>query len=228
MKVNDVIEKVEKDLTTEELVDLIANHNRQVDLIFAEKKTDEDGYLTWDLENWTSVDGKRFIRSYGLEGRMLSDYSGYNKYDLKGCFQPETWDFSYGEPFTQDVIDTILHSLEPAYVAGLTLLGAEPFEPANHPAVADLLRQLRASCPGKNVWAFTGFLLDRDLLPGRVGDAALVRQMLGCIDVLVDGRFMKELKDISLQFRGSRNQRVIDMNRTRETGTICIWDKLRR
>ena len=73
MKVNDVIEKVEKDLTTEELVDLIANHNRQVDLIFAEKKTDEDGYLTWDLENWTSVDGKRFIRSYGLEGRMLSD-----------------------------------------------------------------------------------------------------------------------------------------------------------
>ena len=73
----------------------------------------------------------------------------------KGCFQPETWDFSYGEPFTQDVIDTILHSLEPAYVAGLTLLGGEPFEPANQPAVAELLRQLRARCPGKNVWAFT-------------------------------------------------------------------------
>ena len=72
----------------------------------------------------------------------------------KGCFQPETWDFSYGEPFTQDVIDTILHSLEPAYVAGLTLLGGEPFEPANQPAVAELLRQLRARCPGKNVWAF--------------------------------------------------------------------------
>ena len=93
----------------------------------------------------------------------------------KGCFQPETWDFSYGELFTQDVIDTILHSLEPAYVAGLTLLGGEPFEPANQPAVAELLRQLRARCPGKNVWAFTGFLLDRDLLSGRVGDAALVR-----------------------------------------------------
>lgn len=72
-------------------------------------------------------------------------------------------------------------------MAGLTLLGGEPFEPANQPAVAELLRQLRARCPGKNVWAFTGFLLDRDLLPGRVGDAALVRQMLGCIDVLVDG-----------------------------------------
>ena len=97
MKVNDVIEKVEKDLTTEELVDLIANHNRQVDLIFAEKKTDEDGYLTWDLENWTSVDGKRFIRSYGLEGRMLSDYSGYNNGgDAEGEFS-QVGGFAVGE-----------------------------------------------------------------------------------------------------------------------------------
>ena len=90
MKVKDLIQKCEKDLTTEELVELIAHGNRQVDLIFDEKKTDEDGYLTWDTENWTSVDGKRFIRSYALEGRVLSDYSGYNKYDMKGFFLPET------------------------------------------------------------------------------------------------------------------------------------------
>lgn len=89
MKVMDLIEKCDKELSADDLVDLIANHNRQVDLIFAEKKTDEDGYLSWDQENWTSVDGKRFIRSYALEGRVLSDYSGYNKYDLKGYFQPE-------------------------------------------------------------------------------------------------------------------------------------------
>lgn len=89
MKVNDVIEKCEKDLSFDELVDLIANHNRQIDLLFDEKKTDEDGYLSWDAENWTSVDGKRFIRSYSLQGRVLSDFSGYNKYDLMGCFQPE-------------------------------------------------------------------------------------------------------------------------------------------
>ena len=89
MKVIDVIEKCEKDLTTEELIDLVANHNRQVDLILAEKKTDEDGYLTWDAENWTSVDGKRFIRSYFFQGRALSDYSGYNKYDMAGYFLPE-------------------------------------------------------------------------------------------------------------------------------------------
>lgn len=90
MKVIDLIEKCEKDLTTEELIELIAHGNRQVDLIFDEKKTDEDGYLTWDAENWTSVDGRRFIRSYALEGRVLSDYSGYNKYDMKGFFLPET------------------------------------------------------------------------------------------------------------------------------------------
>ena len=90
MKVIDLIQKCEKDLTTEELIELIAHGNRQVDLIFGEKKTDEDGYLTWDTENWTSVDGRRFIRSYALEGRVLSDYSGYNKSDMKGFFLPET------------------------------------------------------------------------------------------------------------------------------------------
>lgn len=89
MKVIDTVNKVELDLTYDQLVEQVANHNRQVDLIFAEKRTDEDGYLSWDQENWTCVDGKRFIRSYFLAGRALSDYSGYNKYDLKGCFRPE-------------------------------------------------------------------------------------------------------------------------------------------
>lgn len=89
MKVIDKIEKCEKDLEWEDLVDLVANQNRQVDLLFDQKQTDEDGYLFWDAENWTSVDSKRFIRSYSLEGRTLSDYSGYNKYDMKGYFRPE-------------------------------------------------------------------------------------------------------------------------------------------
>ena len=94
--------------------------------------------------------------------------------------------------------------------------------------MAELLRQLRARCPGKNVWAFTGFLLDRDLLSGRVGDAALVRQMLGCIDVLVDGRFVAAEKDISLQFRGSRNQRVLDLPKTLAAGQPVIWEHLKK
>ena len=89
MKVNDIIKKVELDLTRDELVDLVANQNRQVDLAFAEKRTDEDGYLSWDAENWTCVDGKRFVRSYFLAGRALSEFSGYNKYDLQDAFRPE-------------------------------------------------------------------------------------------------------------------------------------------
>ena len=90
MKVIDTVNKTELDLTTEQLIDLVANHNRQVDLVFNEKRTDEDGYLSWDQENWTCVDGKRFICSYALQGRVLSDYSGYNKYDMKDHFLPET------------------------------------------------------------------------------------------------------------------------------------------
>ena len=89
MKVIDTVNKTELDLTAEELVDLVANHNRQVDLIFAEPRTDEDGYLKWDHENWTCVDGKRFVRSYFLQGRALSDYSGYNKSDLASSFLPQ-------------------------------------------------------------------------------------------------------------------------------------------
>lgn len=89
MLVKDTVKKTELDLTTAELIDLVANGNRQVDLVFDEKQSDEDGYLHWDRENWTSVDGKRFIRSYFLEGRALKDYGGFNKYDMQGIFLPE-------------------------------------------------------------------------------------------------------------------------------------------
>ena len=89
MKVNDLLQKCERDLTTAELIDMVARQNRQVDLVFAEKRTDEAGYLTWDAENWTSVDGKRFIVTYSLQGRVLSEYGTYNKYDMKGVFEPE-------------------------------------------------------------------------------------------------------------------------------------------
>ena len=115
------------------------------------------------------------------------------------------------------------------FVNGLTVLGGEPFEPRNQRELLPLLREVKAKYPGKTIWCFTGFRLDDELLAdGSYPRCEATDEMLACIDVLVDGRFMKELKDISLQFRGSRNQRVIDMNRTRETGTICIWDKLRR
>lgn len=89
MNVTDIVKKETLEMTREQILDLVANHNRQVDLVFAKKRSDEDGYLTWDRENWTCVDGRRFVRSYFLEGRALSDYSGYNKYDLQAAFLPE-------------------------------------------------------------------------------------------------------------------------------------------
>ena len=142
------------------------------------------------------------------------------------CFQPQTWDFGYGKEFTEDTKAEIFAELDKPFVNGLTVLGGEPFEPRNQ---RPLLREVKAKYPGKTIWCFTGFRLDDELLTdGSYPRCEATDAMLACIDVLVDGRFMKELKDISLQFRGSRNQRGIDMNRTRETGTICIWDKLRR
>ena len=89
MLVKDTVKKTELDLSTAELIDLVANGNRQVDLVFDEKQSDEDGYLHWDRENWTSVDGKRFIVTYSLDGRVLNEYGTYNKYDMRGVFNPE-------------------------------------------------------------------------------------------------------------------------------------------
>ena len=148
----------------------------------------------------------------------------------KNCFNQEAWDFNYGEPFdygeplTQEVLDGILKTLEPPHIAGLTVLGGEPFEPKNQAGVAELLRQVRARFPEKSLWAFTGYLLDSELLAGKVGDAALVREILSRLNVLVDGPFEIEKKDLALRFRGSSNQRIIDMNKTRETGEVTLWN----
>ncbi len=145
------------------------------------------------------------------------------------CFQPQTWDFDYGKVFTDETKAEIFAELDKSYVNGLTVLGGEPFEPRNQRELLPLLREVRERYPDKTVWCFTGFRLEDELLrEGSYPRCEVTDGMLACIDVLVDGRFVKELKDISLQFRGSRNQRVIDMNRTRETGTVTLWDKLRR
>lgn len=146
-----------------------------------------------------------------------------------GCFQPQTWDFCYGRPYTADTEAEIFAELDKSYVDGLTLLGGEPFEPANQSVLTDLLRKVKARYPTKTVWCFTGFRLGEELLTeGSYPRTEHTDEMLSCIDILVDGRFRQEEKDISLQFRGSRNQRIIDMNATRSAGEIVIWEKLRR
>ena len=145
------------------------------------------------------------------------------------CFQPQTWDFDYGKPFTGETKAEIFAELDKPFVNGLTVLGGEPFEPRNQRELLPLLREVREKYPDKTIWCFTGFRLDDELLrDGSYPRCEATDGMLACINVLVDGRFVKELKDISLQFRGSRNQRVIDMDRTRETGQVTIWEKLRK
>ncbi len=138
----------------------------------------------------------------------------------KGCFNEIAWDFAYGKPFTEETEAQILEMLAPDYIAGLTLLGGEPFEPQNRDAILGLLRKVRARYPGKSIWAFSGYLLE-DIRSGRIGDCT---EYLGYLDVLVDGPFIEEKKDLTLRFRGSSNQRLIDIPATLESGTVVPWE----
>ena len=141
------------------------------------------------------------------------------------CFQPETWDFHYGEPFTEETENKIIESLRPSYVNGLTLLGGEPFEPSNQRALLPFLHRVRRECPDKNIWCFSGFTLDKELWKdGSHPRCEVTDEMLSLIDVLVDGRFVRALKDISLKFRGSSNQRIIDVKKSLEQGTVVLYD----
>ena len=139
-----------------------------------------------------------------------------------GCFNEVAWDFGYGEPFTQQTIDLILDMLRPDYIRGLTLLGGEPFEPENQRALLPFLRKLRRELPEKTVWAFTGFTWEELHTEGSHPRCEVTDALLNLIDVLVDGRYVEELKDIGLRFRGSSNQRLLDLNATRASGELTL------
>ena len=141
-----------------------------------------------------------------------------------GCFQPETWDFAYGSDFDGAVQQQLIDSLAPDYVNGLTLLGGEPMEPENQRALLPFLRRVRSERPDKDIWCYTGYTLETDLLsPEGRARCGETQELLSLIDVLVDGEFIMAEKDISLLFRGSRNQRLIDLPATLKNGTIVLW-----
>ena len=142
----------------------------------------------------------------------------------KGCFNKEAWDFDYGQPFTQETIEQIIQMLKPAYVKGLTLLGGEPFEPQNQGAIVELLRRVKAEYPQKSIWAFSGYLFDKDILSGRLGDWEITKEYLSYLDVLVDGPFIEAKKDLMLRFRGSSNQRLIDVPKSLACGNVVEWE----
>lgn len=143
----------------------------------------------------------------------------------KNCFQPETWDFCYGQPFDEEARKIIFEELERPYIAGITILGGDPFEPRNQPEVLRLLKDIKSRFPAKTVWIFSGFRLDDELsVKGAYPNTEFTEEILRLTDVLVDGRYVDELHDISLRFRGSSNQRIIDMNETRRAGKIILWN----
>ena len=159
-------------------------------------------------------------------GVRISLFVSGCRHHCKGCFQPETWDFNYGQEFTQETEKVISDALEPYYIKGLTVLGGEPFEPENQRVLVKFLKDIRSRYPKKTIWCYTGYTLETDLLD-ESGKARceVTDEMLGCIDVLVDGEFVLDKKDISLKFRGSSNQRLIRMPETLKTGMVVMWDE---
>lgn len=142
----------------------------------------------------------------------------------KGCFNPETWNFNYGDDFTPEVEDRILEAMKPAYIKGLSLLGGEPFEPQNQEALLPFLRRVKAAYPDKTIWCYSGYDFEKDMLTGNLGPWEVTHEMLTLIDVLVDGEFILEKKNPNLRFRGSENQRVIRIADSLNSDTVVLWD----
>ena len=168
---------------------------------------------------------KKFDIANGPGVRVSLFVSGCRHY-CKNCFNKEAWDFNYGAPFTDTVMEEILDACKANHITGLSLLGGEPFEKENRAGLIALLKEFRKRYPEKNVWCYTGYVLDEELLKTGESDAL---ELLSLIDVLVDGRFVEELKNLALMFRGSSNQRIIDVPQTLEKGEVVLlpgkWER---
>ena len=158
------------------------------------------------------------------EGVRLSLFVSGCTHRCKGCFNEIAWDFQYGKPFDEQVEEYLLKELAPGYIAGLTLLGGEPFEPVNQRGLLAFLEKVKERYPQKNIWCYTGYLYDTELCEGGRAYCECTSRMLELIDVLVDGPFVEAQKDIRLKFRGSANQRIIDLGKTRKVGEVCLYE----
>ncbi len=164
------------------------------------------------------------IKTYSIEngtGVRVSLFVSGCTHHCKDCFNEQAWDFEYGNPFTEDTENAVIEALAPDYMAGITLLGGEPMEPVNQRGLLPLLKRIRKELPQKTVWAYTGYVYE-DLLEGGRAHCEVTEELLSLCDILVDGPFIAEKKNISLRFRGSENQRIIDLKATRETGKVVL------
>ena len=142
----------------------------------------------------------------------------------KGCFNSEAWDFDYGQPFTEQAEEEIFSALAPDHIEGFSLLGGEPFEPENQEALLPFLKRLKEKFPKKTIWCYSGYLFE-DIIAGKVGERLTASSMISLIDILVDGKFIEEQKDLHLRFRGSANQRIIDVKKSLKSDKIVLWDQ---
>ena len=157
------------------------------------------------------------------EGVRVSLFVSGCRRRCKNCFNQIAWDFDYGKPFTEEVEEEIISALTPYYIAGLTLLGGDPMEPENQRALLPFVRKVRARLPEKNIWCFTGYTYSDGTLEEEAVRLSETKELISLFDVLVDGRFVEELKDIRLKFRGSSNQRVIDVQKSLQTGQVVLY-----
>ena len=157
------------------------------------------------------------------EGVRVSLFVSGCRRHCKNCFNKVTWDFAYGKPFTEETQQELLAALAPSYITGLTLLGGDPMEPENQRALLPFVRKVRACLPEKTIWCYTGYTYADGGIEEVQANCEVTKEFISLLDVLVDGRFIEEFKDIRLVFRGSSNQRVIDVKRSLESGNIVLY-----
>ncbi len=157
------------------------------------------------------------------EGIRVSLFVSGCTHHCEGCFNPETWNFGYGKEFTEETEKELLKAISPDFINGLTLLGGEPFEPQNQRVLLPLLKKVKEQYPTKNIWCYTGYLFDEELLKDSRARCEVTDEMLSVIDVLVDGEFKQEFKNITLKFRGSENQRIIDVKESLKTNEVVLY-----
>lgn len=156
------------------------------------------------------------------EGVRVSLFVSGCTHHCKNCFNPETWDFNYSKPFTKEIEDNIISALAPDHINGLTLLGGEPMEPANQKALLDFVKRVKSIYPNKTIWCYSGYLFDTELLSESRAHCPWTKELLSYIDILVDGEFKEDLKDITLRFKGSSNQRVIDVQKSLKENKVVL------
>ena len=171
--------------------------------------------------NYATV--KYFDIANGLGIRTSLFVSGCTHH-CKNCFNSEAWDFNYGKPFDDNIENQIINSLKNPFCDGLSLLGGEPFEPSNQKGLLPFLKRAKKEIPNLNVWCYTGYLFDKELLEDSRAKTEDTLEMLKLIDVLVDGKFVEELKNLNLRFKGSENQRIIDVKKSLEENKVVLFE----